>query len=454
MHVKKAMAAVLACLMAFSGLSGCSKSSPAVVSGSSGSSGSSSSSAPAEKTTVVVWNQIFEDWNQKFFKQAALDYNKQSANYIVKQQFIAGAAWTQKMKAAQASNTAPDTYVMAYNAIPASAQQGTIMALNDLLPQSSWDDLYDNVKTFISYKGKYYAYPQLLEPSALLYYRKDLFTQAGIGEAPKTWADLLADAKKLTTKNVFGLEIQGFGDAWAFWGWEQQAAGHQAITDDWSKANCTDQGFVDLADFFRDLYKSKAVPQQPLAGYTDILPYGKGEVAMQIDGSWAIAELKNTYPAMVSKTSVVPVPTQDGDATKATATMGGWSYVIDAHSKNAKGAANYLYWLLAGDPKEPAGFFKVAQYSKAAPRKSIDAIIQQDPSAKNDPWVKTVAEVAKTAIPEPIFLYDIQTTIANAFQKVATGGVDANKALGDAATAIQKLIDSSKLAGTNPRAQS
>ena len=301
-RLRSFVALTMAVLMASAAFSGCRNSGDQTSSAGSAGGGS--------KTKVVLWNQKFEDWNQKFFTKECEEYNKQSTKYSVDQQFIAGDAWTEKMKAAQAANQAPDSYVMAYNAIALSAKDATIQPLNDLLPQSSWDDLNDNVKEMISYQGKYYAYPQLLEPSALLYYRKDLFQSAGISAAPKTWAELLEAAKKLTTNDVFGLEIQGFGDAWTFWGWEQQAAGHQAVSDDWSKATCTDQGFIDLANFFKSLYTEKVVPQQPLAGYTDILPFGKGEVAMQICGSWAIAELKNTYPDMVDKTEVAPVTHQ------------------------------------------------------------------------------------------------------------------------------------------------
>lgn len=439
-RLKSAIALILMLLVTVSAFSGCGSNKP-----------SSNGTTSSGKTKVVVWNQIFEDWNQKYFKDMCAEYNKKSTKYQIDQQFIAGDAWTEKMQSAQASGTAPDAYVMAYNGIVTAASKGLIMPLNDLIPQKAWDDLNDNVKPMISYKEKYYAYPQLLEPSAVLYYRTDLFQQAGIASAPKTWDELLQDAKKLTTKDVFGLEIQGFGDAWSFWGWEQQAAGHQAINDDWSKPDCTDQGFVDLANYFKSLYAAKVVPQQPLAGYTDILPYGKGEAAMQITGSWGIAELKNTYPDMVDKTNIAVVPTKDGNQNVPTATTGGWSYVIDAKSKQSQGAADYIYWLLGDDPSIPAQFFKVAKYSKAAPRKSINQLIQQDKDAGNDPWIKTIADIANNAIPEPIFLYDIQTAIAGAFEKVATGGVPADKALGDAANSIQKLIDSNSLAGTNPR---
>jgi multiple sugar transport system substrate-binding protein len=42
-----------------------------------------------------------------------------------------------------------------------------------------------------------------------LYYNKALFAQAGISGPPTTWAELIADGKKLTHGNVYGLAIEG-----------------------------------------------------------------------------------------------------------------------------------------------------------------------------------------------------------------------------------------------------
>ena len=46
---------------------------------------------------------------------------------------------------------------------------------------------------------------------------------------------------------------------------------------------------------------------------------------MMADGSWAVGQLKNTFPKMVGKTAVAPFPSIDGDPTRTTATLGGWT---------------------------------------------------------------------------------------------------------------------------------
>jgi len=57
--------------------------------------------------------------------------------------------------------------------------------------------------------GKTPAAVPLYSIAYALYYNKALFQQAGITSPPATWADLIADGKKLTHGGVYGLAIEG-----------------------------------------------------------------------------------------------------------------------------------------------------------------------------------------------------------------------------------------------------
>ena len=66
---------------------------------------------------------------------------------------------------------------------------------------------------FVS-NGTVYGIPRDQSP-LVLYYNPKMFKQAGISGPPKTWAELLADAKKLTNpaKKVYGIVIYTAGAA-------------------------------------------------------------------------------------------------------------------------------------------------------------------------------------------------------------------------------------------------
>lgn len=402
-----------------------------------------------EPIKVVVWNQIFEEWNQKFFEEKAAEYNTLGRGYVVEQEFIAGDAWTERMASAQAAGSAPDTYVMSYGNIVNAAKDGLIMPLNDVLPQAAFDDLNDNVKEMISYDGKMWAYPQLVEPSTVLFYRTDLFEAAGITEAPKSWDELMEAAKKLTNNEVFGLSIPDFPSmGWATWGYQASTSGHLALNDNWD-APTIDQSYIDLANFYKSLYDEGVVPAQALSAYADMKDFGEGSVAMKFCGSWGVGQILNDYPELADKFAVAVPPTKDGNQDKVLATNGGWTYVIDAKTKVTEGAADYISWLLAEDVETSAEFFELAKFAKAAPRKSVGEYLSAN--AGSSTWAETVNYVSAHAIAEPIYPWDISLAVSLMFENTSLGMMSAEDAAAEATASIQAIIENQQLAGKNPK---
>jgi multiple sugar transport system substrate-binding protein len=402
-----------------------------------------------EPVKVVVWNQIFEEWNQDFFTQKAEEYNALGRGYVVEQTFIAGDAWTERMAGAQAAGTAPDTYVISYNNLVSAARDGLIMPLDDLLSAEAFDDLNDNVKEMVSFDGKYYAYPQLVEPSTVLYYRTDLFEQAGITKVPTTWDELIETAKKLSTNDVFGLSIPDFGSmGWCTWGLQYATSGHLAINDNWDTP-LIDQGYIDLANFYKRCYDEGVVPEVALSGYADIKDFGEGSVAMKFCGSWGIAQIVNDYPELADKFAVAIPPTKDGNQDTILTTNGGWTYVVDAKSKVAEGAADYISWLLAEDIETSAAFFELASFAKAAPRKSVSEYLNAN--SGDSSWAETVNYISAHGIAEPTYPWDISMTISLMFENTALEMLSVEDAAAQATTTIQDIITNQGLAGTNPK---
>lgn len=419
------------------------------------SGGGDKTGTGSEKVVVEFWAQKFEDTTDAWFKKWTEEFNKSQDKIQVKLQIVPGDAWAQKLKAAQASGKAPDVLTMNYSNIAPSAKLEQIKPLNDLMKPESFDDLHDNVKDFVTVNGKYYAFPKLVEPSAVLYYRKDLFEAAGINpdRPPVTWDELIEYGKKLTQKGIYGFSIaQTAPDlGWSSWGLQYNSAGHLPITDDWSKANVMDDGYRKLLTFYKTLYQEGIIPKQALSGYADAAPFGKGKLAMVASGSWSMGLFRNEYKNMLDKIGVAPMPSIDGDQTKPTATLGGWTLVVDGKSKHPNEAAQYIEWLLAGDPNIMIDFFKTSKFSKFSPRKSVDEAMNKDPEASKDEWRKLVAEkIIPYAKAEPNYPWDISMAFSTAIES-AMKGEDVEKALQKAEKTINDFIAKQKLAGTNPK---
>lgn len=406
--------------------------------------------------TVTFWQQKFEDYQQAWFKKQVDAFNASQTKVKVDYQVVPGDTWAQKLKAAQAAGNAPDVQTTNYgNVAPASAN-GELAELDGLLPAEAFNDIKDNVKSFVTINGKHFAYPMLVEPSTVLYYRTDLAQAAGLDpkSPPKTWAELITWAQKLTSGKVKGMTIASAGPdlGWSSWGLQYNACGHLPIADDWSKANATDPCYEKLLQFYKDLYQGGYMPKTPKVGYADGAPYGQGEVAMMAGGSWVVGQLKQTFPAMIAKTAVAPFPSIDGDATKTTATLGGWTLTVDAKSKNKQAAADFIKWLLAGDPAIMADFFKASGFSKYTVRTSVDQALAGNADATSDPFMKVISEqVVPYGKQEPAYPWDIALAFGTAIESAMKNTASVTDALKKADTQINDVIKKQSLAGTQPK---
>lgn len=407
------------------------------------------------KTVVTFWQQQFEDYQQAWFKKQIEAFNASQGKTKVQVQVVPADTWAQKLKAAQAAGNAPDIATTSYGNIPAGAANGELAELDGLLPAEAFADVKENVRNLITIKGKHYGYPMLVEPSTVLYYRTDLVTAAGLDptKPPTSWAELQTWATKLTQGNVKGMTIASAAPdlGWSSWGLQYNACGKLPVADDWSKSTATEPCFERLVNFYRDLYQSGAMPKQPKSGYADGSPYGQGEVAMMAGGSWVVGQLKNEFAAMIPKTAVAPFPSIDGDPTKTTATLGGWTLTIDAKSKAKEQAASFIKWLLAGDPAVMTDFFKASGFSKYTVRTSVDTALGGVAEANSDPFMKIISsKVIPYGRAEPAYPWDISLAFGTAIESGMKGSTDVASALKKADAAINDVIKKQSLAGTAP----
>jgi multiple sugar transport system substrate-binding protein len=403
--------------------------------------------------TITFWQQKFEDYQQAWFKKYVTAFNKSQSKVLVKYYVVPADVWTQKLKAAQAAGQQPDVATTSYGNIFSGVADGEFTQLDGLMPKSDFTDIKSNVRQFVTIKGKHYAYPMLVEPSTVLYYRKDLVTAAGLNpnKPPTTWAQLVTWAKKLTTSKVKGMTIASTaGDlGWSSWGLQYNACGHLPVSPDWSKGWATSPCYTRLLQFYKDLYQGGLMPQTPKVGYTDATPYGNGEVAMMANGSWAIGQLKQYFPKMIAKTAVAAFPSWDGNTKRTTATLGGWTLTLDSKSKNKQAAAQFIHYLLAGDPKIMASFFKASGFSKYTVRTSVDKALQSDPKANSDPFMKVIsAKIVPYGRHEPNYPWDIAFAMGTAIESAMKNNASIDSALKTANESINKTIQQQALAGT------
>lgn len=117
-----------------------------------------------------------------------------------------GAAYLTAIEDEAAAGTLPDVLQVDNPELPNIAELNVLTPL-DSLGTTAISSLEAAQKIEASYKGTVYAYPLYTNTIALFYNKKD-FAKAGL-TPPTTWAELLTDAKALTTKKREGIAFSG-----------------------------------------------------------------------------------------------------------------------------------------------------------------------------------------------------------------------------------------------------
>jgi multiple sugar transport system substrate-binding protein len=176
------------------------------------------------------------------------------------------------------------------------------------------------VQAYTKFENRQCTMPFLSDTYGL-YYNKAMFAAAGISGPPHTLAELADDAKKLTKLNPNGsIKVAGFLPLFGFY---ENSPAHVApmvgakwLTADGKSAIGTDPGWPvylnwqkQLVDYFGydKLTKFSASLGDEFSADN---AFQKGQVAINIDGEYRIAFIKDQAPTLDFGTA--PVPTADG----------------------------------------------------------------------------------------------------------------------------------------------
>lgn len=405
---------------------------------------------PAGATQVTFWQNQFTDEENDWYEELVDEFNESQDEIHVSLNVVPGDAWDQRLTAAQAAGNAPDVRTMNYGGISDAARTGQIASLADLIGAEAWDDVQDNVREMVSYEGEEYAYPLLVEPSAVLYYRTDLFEEVGLDGPPADWDELVDYADALTDSSTFGLRLAQNADdmSWSTWGYQWNAAGHLPISDDWSEPMATED-YAPLLQAFQDMFDSGALPPADGVGYPDASPFGEGRYAMMANGSWAASQLLADYPDIVDDVAVAAMPSFSGQPGETTATLGGWTLVVDGATELTDEAATFVEWALGSDVERVIPFFESTVFSKVSPRVSVAEAITEMPEVEGiNPWNETIAEdIVPFAEAEPQYPWNVSLAMGEAIE-AAMQGTPVDQALAEANDKIATEISNSDLAGT------
>ncbi|MBT2504200.1 extracellular solute-binding protein [Curtobacterium sp. ISL-83] len=285
------------------------------------SSGSSADSvadkAPKDlKGTVSLWH-FFTGREAGVVKSAVAGFEKANPGVTVD---IHAGQDDEKLQKAISSGQNIDVGLSYSTAIVGSfCSSGAFRDLSPYIKRDKVDlsDIPKAVRGYTAYKGTRCTLPALADVSALMYNKK-AFSAAGITAPPKTLDELKADGLKLTTYNADGsIKQLGFNPLIDFYenspehwapminGSWLDSKGNSVIgtSPEWKQLITWQKGFVDAIGYDKLKAFTSGLGQEFAADNA----FQTGQVAMQIDGEYRSAFIKDQKPGLDYGTAPTPV---------------------------------------------------------------------------------------------------------------------------------------------------
>jgi multiple sugar transport system substrate-binding protein len=144
------------------------------------------------------------------------DFEKTHPGIKVDLEFVAYPALHDKIVASEGSSSSGyDTVLFDDMWPPEFAQNGFLTDVTGLIPPAADKGVFSGAWSTVSYQGKRYGMPWILD-TYYLYYNKVMLAKVGINTPPKTWDELAQDAKLLKAKNIVKYPI--------VWSWAESEA--------------------------------------------------------------------------------------------------------------------------------------------------------------------------------------------------------------------------------------
>ncbi|MFT3889817.1 MAG: extracellular solute-binding protein [Arachnia sp.] len=174
--------------------------------GGGGGGGGTSAEPGGLETTIKILAPSYADSSKADWDAIIAEFNKTYPKVKVDLQIEGWDGFADKVSARIQANDYPD--ILNDNAFAASAEAGILYPIDEVVSKETLAAIEPSLlANGVGKDGKQWAAPDIAS-ARMMAYNTDLFTQAGITEPPKSWADLEEAAKKLV---ALGGDVRAYG---------------------------------------------------------------------------------------------------------------------------------------------------------------------------------------------------------------------------------------------------
>ena len=430
-------AAVVAALVTISslGLAACGSDSDEPSGDSQKGEGAGPVKDPTSPTTVTFFSWL---GNEPEMKKLAAEFHKEHPMITIKFENVPAEQAAQVLTTRIAGNNAPDVAFVNASDTADYAARGAAVDLTDYISRSDVvnpDDYVDAFKTFVTYEDKMYGLPVDGETTGL-FYRTDMFKDAGIDGPPTTWEEFEADAAALTdeSKGQYGFEMFAPESAYYWYPWLYQAGG-DLLSEDGKDIEFTSDEAKEAADFYVGLTKYAPPDYLNSNSWDGRVAFAQGQTAMYVAGAWFAGTLMDEFPDATGKWATAPLP--EGPAGCKT-TIAGDALVMMSQTKISDAA-----WLWMEFLSKPENIARQTYETEGTLLPPLESLLEGEDIVKEKPVLKGFIDLMQCGVASTVTnpkFPRIETILNEELGKAMYGDQSAEEALENTAQQAEAIL--------------
>lgn len=388
-------------------------------------------SGAASAETLRVLLPIGGGYTEEDQLAIAEDYMASHPDVEIEMEFVGWDALWDRIVTSIATGNAPDVIYIASRWIPALADMGAIIPLDEYIDEEKWELYYPSVWESVEYQGQHWGIVRAMSTKGLLY-NKTLLEEAGVELPLETWDDVLEAARKVHNPP----EVYGFGlpanrfvsTVTEFQNWLY--ANGARITDENGVATLDSPEAVEAMEFYFGDLKEYAQPSPIEWRREDLIRLFKsGTIAIYTDHVFSVIEAQE---AGIDVGAQMVPGGPHGDMPYATVVVTD-SIAIPAQTQNKDLAIEFAMFM--------------TNFENQAKWDTTMGFIPPMPAEADlelfSPWYWQIfINGLEYGIPQAVYIQDwegVQEAILTATQKYFLGQTDAETALKEAAQTVNIL---------------
>ncbi len=268
-----------------------------------------SSSEPVTVRFVILG---YSPNTPKLYQEAIDDFQAANPNIKVTLENVSWDLAHEKILGWISSGDPPDISVVGPKWLPELMSLDGVQPFDQYVSKDFLSNFPKSLTDPLTIDGKAYSVPEALS-TRLMYYRKDLYEQAGFKEPPKTWDDFVKVSQAVNKQpDMAGFSLQGSGDEtiWYYTYFMLGAGGY--FTDDSGNWKLNQPANVEALQFEVDLVKKYQVtPPDPTSIAQETVQglFTSGKAAAYWGPPWTLPAID---ASIKDKVGLADYPTKDG----------------------------------------------------------------------------------------------------------------------------------------------